>query len=650
MKKCIFWIWVIMFLNAQSVMGMTPMIDTIIVEPACTTLTLNTSATFTAIAYDNEGGTIATTFAWKCSNGILQPINDKVIYTATWMGEMLVQAFSGGKVGSSYVTVIEPYITDITIQPKDIVLRAGEPQIFTTRVSWSDNATRTTTINYSYLGGTIDNNGIFMATQTGIYKITAQADSKADSTNVTIIPDTLAQIEPIIKCKAIYNERININNLFGCQGYDKYGNEVSVSGEQYFISRNQPGVIKRWVGTTTSVLDTLLRQGVIKNNTNEMLFFEKGTFAVTAVKDAISGSKEFIVNFGYGQEDIISWKNYHLIDFDDNGNITISFRFPGYQEKIVTFQISNGWLKRFEEGSYFEKLQVVGWVHYKILELQKQFLQKIEREQFKELILIPLKEKFQPQHYGTITKSSITCDLGTTQFLVSLELYMDGKGYFHSEKEYITIDNITSIKFYKEKATFTGRKVEFSGKGAFYKTPKKFDMFISQPQEKQGTYTIIIYDMNGKIEKEIKGNWLGTLKMEIDGEKNEPLPPPLPPSQPITVKGGGLFTQENGYRASFQVIANKNPESECTGAIKYLDHKNRREYYSLVIESLIKTGKDEVIIKGKGEIKGVGTPINFTVEIIDGTPDHFTINIIDDDMTVIHSASGQLTGGSIYIQ
>jgi len=112
--------------------------------------------------------------------------------------------------------------------------------------------------------------------------------------------------------------------------------------------------------------------------------------------------------------------------------------------------------------------------------------------------------------------------------------------------------------------------------------------------------------------------------------------------------GGGLFLQQNSYRASFQIDVNfSQGNSSPGGFVKYLDHKDRKKLESDSISSFVIENGNEATIKGIGHFVGIAGAVNFEVKVIDTTPEYFSIETTG---AVNHSASGNLFSGSLLIE
>jgi len=152
-------------------------------------LVIGDTVTAVAVARDSSEGLVTGRPVFWSSRGSIIAVSATGVITALSSGAQDVQATVDGVVGVQTVTVAAPTITSCTISPREgDVLTPGQTRQYSTRVTWSDLATRASNISYSATGGTISSSGLFTAGQlAGAFLVIASCDAgHADTAAVTV--------------------------------------------------------------------------------------------------------------------------------------------------------------------------------------------------------------------------------------------------------------------------------------------------------------------------------------------------------------------------------------------------------------------------------------------------------------------------------
>lgn len=303
---------------------------------------------------------------------------------------------TNSNLSTSSSTLISPYITEV-IFDDTISVKAGETiQLKPLNIIWSDGINRDVSILWS--GQYVNPEGYFSATQTGIYSVTINIAGIKKVLQIQVKPAEISQLQLFMQENPIYGRIYNKNKLFIYKGYDKYGNSISINPTDVknIITFNGTGTIALWVGTTKNeTIDKIIYAGNIQSKDDEILFFEKGTFTIKSQLGSLTSISKVFVNFDERYKNITPWQDYHLanIDFDKH---LVEVEFEVDSIKIpYSFSLFSEWINRFNQPNFINKLQVICWIHYKILEIREQVIQKQISVMFNELILKPIFERLK---------------------------------------------------------------------------------------------------------------------------------------------------------------------------------------------------------------------------------------------------------------
>ncbi|HLF07051.1 MAG TPA: Ig-like domain-containing protein, partial [Thermoplasmata archaeon] len=166
------------------------------VSPATLTIAIGDTSQFSVVVKDDAGKDVdpsTIVLQWSVS-GSAGAIDQSGLFTATAAGSASVKATatrSGKSVeGSAAVTVSGYPIDSVTLSPPAAGLRVGETMQFTALVKDSSGAeVKGVTLDWTTTGdvGTIDKNGLFMATKTGGGSVKARVAGGSVESSATVV-------------------------------------------------------------------------------------------------------------------------------------------------------------------------------------------------------------------------------------------------------------------------------------------------------------------------------------------------------------------------------------------------------------------------------------------------------------------------------
>ncbi|MBX5483482.1 MAG: right-handed parallel beta-helix repeat-containing protein, partial [Myxococcaceae bacterium] len=251
----------------------TAPVATIEVTPQTTTLSINGTQQFTAVAKDASGNTVPATFTWSvvAGGGTISPSGLFTAGTTPGTFTNTVRATSGAISGYATVTVNPGPLASITVTPLTVSLSPNGVQQF--QATGKDAAGNTVPVTPTWSvvngGGTINSSGLFTAGATpGTFTNTVRATSGAISgyASVTITPGALASLT-ITPPSATLG--INGTQQFTAVGKDASGNTVpatvtwsvvngggTISSSGLFTAGTTPGTFTNTVRATSGSITT----------------------------------------------------------------------------------------------------------------------------------------------------------------------------------------------------------------------------------------------------------------------------------------------------------------------------------------------------------------------------------------------------------
>ncbi|HET7456371.1 MAG TPA: Ig-like domain-containing protein [Gemmatimonadaceae bacterium] len=174
-------------------------VATVTVSPATARLVVGASANLTAAALDAAGQTLAgRDVAWTTSDASIASVDADGRVTAIAPGAAIITATSGGRSGSSAVTVVLVPVGSIAITPSsaaivvgqtaqltDVVKDASGGVLVDRFVTWSSSNDAVATVSSS---------GLVVARTVGSASITASVEGKSATASVTVSPVPVSSV------------------------------------------------------------------------------------------------------------------------------------------------------------------------------------------------------------------------------------------------------------------------------------------------------------------------------------------------------------------------------------------------------------------------------------------------------------------------
>lgn len=210
------------------------------------------------------------------------------------------------------------------------------------------------------------------------------------------------RIEILPKREIIYGQRYKVNDIF--MVFEKFGPaRIPVNMEKVFfhpersIKRDQKGIIAEWVEVDKRIYspytkNTLINGAILRGR--EVLFFETGIFTVTVLYEGKSAKGKFQVLLpAEFRQDEQQGAKYSIRAFD-NDSITCWYKVKShywdeegkkgevrYKEVLEEIPIKKEIQEYFYKGGFFEKLEVVTWLHCMILKKRHELLKEMPTKQ-----------------------------------------------------------------------------------------------------------------------------------------------------------------------------------------------------------------------------------------------------------------------------
>jgi len=248
-----------------------PVLDRITIKLTPTTLEINETETFTAIAldqFDNEMTGI--TFAWTSSNETVGTIDKTTgLFTAHAVGTTTITASADSKSAEALITVtaaaqVDPVPESIVIKPTEATLAVGETKEFAaTALDLDGNKISGVEIAWTSSDETIgtigDSSGLFTALAAGTTTITATAGDRSAEATVTVTAED--PIEPVIASLRLTPPRATLevgdDQRFMVTAFDQDNNIISAGEVTWESSDDAVGTIN------ASGIFTALAEGTV---------------------------------------------------------------------------------------------------------------------------------------------------------------------------------------------------------------------------------------------------------------------------------------------------------------------------------------------------------------------------------------------------
>jgi uncharacterized protein YjdB len=259
-----------------------PAVQSVTVSPPTLTLIVGRTANLSATVVDVAGVTVSNpSVAWSSSNPAVANVNSSTgAVTAIGVGSTTIYATSGGKNGSSIVTVTAAPITTITIGPPSSNVTAGQGVTLTATVSDANgNPVTSSTVAWTSDNAQIaDPNSTGKLTanvstsKAGTATITASIGGVKGTATITVNPGAVATVTVTGPSK---NLEPGSTMPLTATALDNQGNVVP--NQSFFWSSSNPIVAT----VTSSGLVTGLRNGSVTITAYSILVVgESGSFSI----------------------------------------------------------------------------------------------------------------------------------------------------------------------------------------------------------------------------------------------------------------------------------------------------------------------------------------------------------------------------------
>ncbi|MGL1934376.1 MAG: discoidin domain-containing protein [Fibrobacterales bacterium] len=166
-----------------------PVLTSIVVTPAISTIDFGESQQFTAAGFDQFGNSIAAVFTWTTAHST---IDQNGLFVGTVAGVARVTATSAGVSTDVIITVNEePVLTTMSITPQAANINIGETQQYTAEALDQFGNVMNVAFNWNASAGLISTSGLYTATSAGSFTIFAETGGMV--TEATIIVSDVPQ-------------------------------------------------------------------------------------------------------------------------------------------------------------------------------------------------------------------------------------------------------------------------------------------------------------------------------------------------------------------------------------------------------------------------------------------------------------------------
>jgi uncharacterized protein YjdB len=245
------------------------------VSPSTLPLTQGQTGTLTATATDAAGNVLNRTLTWTSDNTSVATVSGTGVVTAVAPGTATVTAAeSGGKSGSSAVTVAAIPIASVTIAPSTSTVTVGQgTQLTATVKDVNGNVVANPTVAWQSSNtnvASVSSTGAVMTTASGTVTITASSGGQSGTAVVTVNPSTPTPgpVATVQVTPALATVRDGKTLQLSAKAYDAVGVQVTnvtftwATGAGTIASVNQSGLVTgKKVGTVTITASTSGKTG-----------------------------------------------------------------------------------------------------------------------------------------------------------------------------------------------------------------------------------------------------------------------------------------------------------------------------------------------------------------------------------------------------
>jgi uncharacterized protein YjdB len=167
-------------------------VASVTVTPARVDLTPGARATLGAVTYDASGGPLGgRAVVWASSNESVATVDASGVVTALAAGSATITATSEGISGSSAVSVANPAVASVALQPRSATLQRGATLQLSSTITDESGATVTNRLPTWTSSNTavaiVSASGLVTALSTGSTNIAAALDGKADTASIIVV-------------------------------------------------------------------------------------------------------------------------------------------------------------------------------------------------------------------------------------------------------------------------------------------------------------------------------------------------------------------------------------------------------------------------------------------------------------------------------
>lgn len=393
--------------------------------PATSTISIDQGMNVMAVARYSNGEEMEYIDGIVCDNGtvsygsyvpdwpgkaVFKTVLDGVIATKTIMvteagnnlvadvitSTVTITASSTG--GIATVTIpSKPYIIRVDISPPDAVINAGDSMSFFATLYYNTGKTADIASGFVCDLGTFTSN-IFSSSRVGRASITLDCNGVTGQALISVLPAPPHRLKIDMVDTFDYGYIYPLVGLVNYSLYDKYDNliELDKSKVSHQIQKNSRGILGMQLGAgaaTNPILKAIapiIKTGYVADG-NNIMFFERGSYTVTANYGNVVATKVVDVDFAAPFSDVEAWKDYRInrIDFE---KATIEIVYAVMPDKVETIQIPDHFLNKFYEGSFMDKFQVICTGHYLVLQRRAEVIKEANRLQMNGLLRLLLKD------------------------------------------------------------------------------------------------------------------------------------------------------------------------------------------------------------------------------------------------------------------
>ncbi len=385
----------------------TPRVVSVIINPKIATTTIGSSVDFVATAIYDSGEEIEFIDGFNSDGG---GIFDYGTFIPAKIGTFTIANAFEKKTGTAMVvvlatqtatgseTILAPsYVAHVEISPSDAVINAGDSISFFATAYYNTGETRDMSDGFVCDLGIFTSNN-FSSQVAGRASITIDCNGVTGQAFVSVLPAPPHKLTIKMADTFDYGYLYPLASLVDYSLYDKYGNptEFDKSKCLYQIQKNSKGILGQQLGggvTTNPILKALapiIKAGYIADKDN-ILFFERGNYTVTANYNGIVGIKNIDVDFASPYQNVEAWKDYRIVKIDFEKSV-IEAGYSVMPNDTEEIRVPQHFLEKFYEGSFIDKFQTICLGHYLILQKRTEIIKEANRQQMNGLLRLLLKD------------------------------------------------------------------------------------------------------------------------------------------------------------------------------------------------------------------------------------------------------------------